>query len=188
MGLTLELKQICLSVYLHPPGRKHASDIIFSMINPEVKLGINVKIYHPDQVNLYGCKIGDECVIGAFVEIRKEVIIGNRVKIQAGAFIPEGVIIEDEVFIGPHVCFTNDIYPRSTDSNGTILVSNVHGAIPTRVCKRASIGANATILCGITIGENALVGAGAVVTRDVPPGAIVVGNPAKVIRKRKSGE
>lgn len=157
-------------------------------IGTDVKLGKGVKIYHPETVNLYGCEIGDDCVIGALVEIRKGVKIGNRVKIQAFAFIPEGVTIEDEVFIGPHVCFTDDKYPRSTDSDGNLLASNVGGAIPTKVCKRATIGANATILCGITIGANALVGAGAVVTRDVLPATVVVGNPAKVIRKVKKGE
>lgn len=158
------------------------------MIEKDVKLGKEVKIYHPELVNLYGCEIGDECVIGSFVEIRKTVKIGNRVKIQAFVFIPEGVTIEDEVFIGPHVCFTNEKFPRSTNSDGTLQTSANWEVIRTKVCKRASIGANATVLCGITIGEGAMVGAGAVVTKDVLPYTIVVGNPARVVRKIKLGE
>lgn len=147
------------------------------MITDDVKLGKNVKIYHPKLVNLYGCEIGDGCSIAAFVEIGKGVRIGKRVKIQAFAFIPEGVIIEDEVFIGPHACFTNDKYPNLQNPTWKV--------VPTKVCKHASIGANTTVLCGVTIGEGAMVGAGSVVTRDVPPRAVVAGNPAKVLKKLK---
>ena len=147
------------------------------MITNDVKLGKNVKIYHKQFVNLYGCNIGSSSIIGSFVEIGRGVEIGERCKIQAFVNIPEGVVIEDEVFIGPQVTFTNDKYPRSTNLDWKI--------IPTRVCKGASIGANATIVCGVTIGEDSIVGAGSVVTRDVPPRAVVAGNPARVIRKLK---
>lgn len=153
------------------------------MIAKDVKLGKNVKIYHPGLVNLYGCKIGSGSVVGAFVEIGKNVVIGKRVKIQAFAYIPEGVTIEDEVIISPHVCFINDKYPRSTNPNGTLQKGKDWEVIRTLVCKKASIGANATILCGVTVGEGALVGAGSVVTRDVPAWTIALGNPARVIRK-----
>lgn len=152
-------------------------------ITKDVRLGKNTKIYHIKNVNIYGCTIGDNCIIGSFVEIRKRVKIGNKVKIQTGVFVPEGVIIEDEVFVGPHVVFTNDIFPRATNKNGSLKKPEDWEEISTRVCKKASIGANATILCGLTIGEGAIVGAGSVVTKDVPPWTIVVGNPAKVIRK-----
>lgn len=148
-----------------------------------VKIGSNTRIFHPELVNLYGCNIGDDCIIGAFVEIRKGVSIGNKVKIQAGAFIPEGVNIEDEVFIGPHVVFTNDLYPKSTTSDGNLKKSTEWKTEATLVCKGASIGANATILCGITIGANALIGAGSVVVKNVPPNTTVIGNPAKSRKK-----
>ena len=151
------------------------------MISRDVRLGENVVIYHPDLVNLYGCEIDDDCKIGAFVEIRKQVKIGRNVKIQAFAFIPEGVTIEDGVFIGPHVCFTNDKYPRAINPDGTLMETGDWEIIPTIVKEGANLGANATIICGITIGEYALVGAGAVVTRDVPPYAIVAGVPAQVV-------
>lgn len=151
----------------------------------DVKLGKNTKIYHPDLVNLYGCEIGDDCIIGSFVEIRKRVKVGNRVKIQAFAFIPEEVILEDEVFIGPHVVFTNDPYPRSTNEDGSLKESDDWKQVPTIVKKKASIGANATILCGVTIGEGALVGAGSVVTKDVSAWTVIVGNPAKILYKIK---
>ena len=154
-------------------------------IAKDVILGKNTKIYHPGLVNLYGCKIGKNCIIGTFVEIRKRVIIGNRVKIQAFVFIPEGVTIEDEVFIGPHVIFTNDPYPKATNDDGSIKKEGDWKYIPTLVKKRASIGANATILCGLTIGEEAIIGAGSVVTKDVLPWTIVAGNPAKVLKKKK---
>ncbi|MEW6715930.1 MAG: acyltransferase [Chloroflexota bacterium] len=151
------------------------------MISEDVKLGKGVIIYHLDLVNLYGCEIGDGSKIGAFVEVRKNVKIGKNVKIQAHTFIPEGVTIEDCVFIGPHVCFTNDKYPHSVNPDGSLMEAEDWEVIPTLVKREVSIGANATILCGITIGEHAMVGAGAVVTRDVPPYAVVAGVPARVI-------
>jgi len=151
------------------------------MIAADVRLGENVVIYHPGLVNLYGCEIGDGCKIGAFVEIRKQVKIGRNVKVQAFAFIPEGVIVEDGVFIGPHVCFTNDKYPRAVNPEGSLMEADDWEIVPTLVKQGAGIGANATIMCGITIGEYAMVGAGAVVTRDVPAYAIVAGIPAQVI-------
>ena len=151
------------------------------MIASDVRLGADVTIYHSDLVNLYGCEIGDSCKIGAFVEIRKQVRIGRNVKIQAFAFIPEGVTIEDGVFIGPHVCFTNDKYPSAVNPDGSLMEPSDWQIIPTLVKQGASIGANATILCGITIGEYAMVGAGAVVTHDVPARAVVLGVPARAV-------
>lgn len=151
------------------------------MIKDDVKLGQGAIVFQPDLVNLYGCDIGDETKIGAFVEIRKGVVIGKRCKIQAFAFIPEGVTVEDGVFIGPHVCFTNDLFPRAVNDDGSLQSAADWVTTPTLVKAGASIGANATILCGITIGRSALVGAGAVVTKDVPDFAIVGGNPAKVL-------
>jgi UDP-2-acetamido-3-amino-2,3-dideoxy-glucuronate N-acetyltransferase len=151
------------------------------MIKDDVKLGKGAVVFQPDLANLYGCEIGDETKIGAFMEIRKSVVIGKRCKIQAFAFIPEGVTIEDSVFIGPHVCFTNDLFPRAVNDDGSLQVATDWVVTPTLVKAGASIGANATILCGITIGRSALVGAGAVVTKDVPDFAIVGGNPAKVL-------
>lgn len=150
------------------------------MIAPDVLLGKDVTIYHPELVNLYGCEIGDGCKIGSFVEIRKQVTIGRNVKIQAFVFIPEGVTIEDGVFIGPHACFTNDVYPHAINPDGSLMGAGDWEIVPTQVRAGASIGANATILCGVTVGEHALVGAGAVVTRDVPAYAIVTGVPARV--------
>ncbi len=154
-------------------------------ISKDVKIGKNSKIYHPDLVNLYGCEIGEDCIIGAFVEIRKGVKIGNKVKIQASVFIPEGVVIEDEVFIGPHVVFTNDLYPRATNSDGNLKNSNDWKAGSTLVRKRASIGANVTVLCGVTIGEGALIGAGSTVVSNIPAWVVAVGNPSKVLHKVK---
>lgn len=151
------------------------------MIAADVRLGENVVVHHPDLVNLYGCEIGDGCMIGAFVEIRKQVKIGRNVKIQAFAFMPEGVTVEDGVFIGPHVCFTNDKYPRAVNPDGSLVEADDWEVGPTLVRQGVSIGANATIMCGITIGEYAMVGAGAVVTRDVPAYAIVAGVPARVV-------
>ena len=127
-----------------------------------------------DFVNLYGCKIGRDCKIAAFVEVQRGVVIGDRCKVEAYAFIPSGVMIEDEVFVGPHAVFTNDLRPRAVGD---------WAVTPTLVRKGASIGANATIVCGVTIGERSMIGAGAVVTKDVPPGALVAGNPARAIKK-----
>lgn len=158
-------------------------------ITESVQLGHDVKIFHTSLVNLYGCKIGDGSRIGAFVEIQKNSFIGARCKISSHTFICEGVTIEDEVFVGHGVMFTNDVYPRATNLDGSAQSEADWKVVETRICKRASIGSNATILCGITIGEGALVGAGAVVTKDVAPYAIVAGVPAKVVgdtRKKKS--
>ena len=147
-------------------------------IGPDVKLGKNVRIF--DFANLYGCDIGDDVKIGAFVEIQKGSKIGHRCKISSHSFICEGVTLEDEVFIGHHVVFTNDRYPRAT-SNGKPQSEADWVCIPTLVKQGASIGSGAVLLCGITIGEKALIGAGSVVTRDVPAGAVVAGNPARIV-------
>jgi UDP-2-acetamido-3-amino-2,3-dideoxy-glucuronate N-acetyltransferase len=149
------------------------------MIARDVTLGRDVTVYHPELVNLYGCTIGDNCKIASFVEIQRGVVIGANVKVEAFAFIPSGVTIEDGAFIGPHVCFTNDFYPAAVDERGELLAAGDWEITPTVVKRGASIGANATIICGVTIGEGALVGAGSVVTRDVPPGVLVRGNPAR---------
>jgi acetyltransferase-like isoleucine patch superfamily enzyme len=150
-------------------------------ISPNVILGPNVVFYHRDLVNLYGCRVGDGTKIGAFVEIQKGAVIGSRCKISSHSFICEGVEIADEVFIGHGVMFTNDSCPRATTAKGRSQTEGDWRFIPASVHRRASIGSNATILPGITIGENALIGAGAVVTRDVPGHAIVVGVPARII-------
>jgi len=150
-------------------------------IAPDVKLGRDVKIY--SFVNLYGCEIGDESKIGAFVEIQKGVLIGKRVKVSSHTFICEGVTIEDEAFIGHGVMFTNDKYPRAANADGALQTEADWSVTPTLVKRGASIGSNATILCGVTIGERAIVGAGSVVTRDVPPDTIVAGVPARLMRK-----
>src|ERR1043166_2171652 len=147
-----------------------------------VVLGSGVRIPQPDLVNLYGCTIGAESRLGAFVEIQKNAHIGARCKISSHTFICEGVTIEDECFIGHGVMFTNDLYPRATRADGTPQSEEDWKVVPTLVRRRASIGSNATLLCGITIGEGAIVAAGAVVTRDVPPGTIVAGVPAKPVR------
>ena len=149
-------------------------------IAPDVKLGKGVRIY--GFTNLYGCEIGDDVKIGTFVEIQKGAKIGNRCKVSSHSFICEGVTLEDEVFIGHNVIFINDLVPRATDAEGRLQTEADWKCIPTLVKKGASIGSSATLLCGITVGEYAIVGAGSVVTRDVPPYGVVVGNPAKVLK------
>lgn len=150
-------------------------------ITDDVVLGSAVRIFHPDLVNLYGCTIGDESKVGTFVEIQKGAVIGRRCKISSHSFICEGVTIEDNVFVGHGVMFTNDLFPRATRDDGGLQEDEDWSVIGTRVKRGASIGSGATILAGVTIGENALVGAGAVVTRDVPDHMIVAGNPAAVV-------
>ena len=152
----------------------------FLTIAPDVKLGKDVKL--STFVNLYGCEIGDETKIGAFVEIQKNATVGKRCKISSHTFVCEGVSIEDNVFVGHGVTFINDVYPRATTEDGDLQTQADWKVEPTVVKKGASIGSGATILCNVTIGERAIVGAGAVVTRDVPAGAIVAGNPARVRR------
>jgi len=156
------------------------SDTATLRIAPDVKLGRDVKIYA--FVNLYGCEIGDESKIGTFVEIQKGAYVGRRVKISSHTFVCEGVTIEDEVFVGHGVMFINDLYPRATTDSGDLQTDADWSVVPTLIKHRASIGSNATILGGVTIGEEAIVGAGSVVTHDVPPRAVVAGNPARVIR------
>lgn len=157
----------------------------FVRISPDVQIGQNVRIYA--FVNLYGCTIGDESRIGTFVEIQKGARIGKRVKVSSHTFICEGVTIEDNVFIGHGVMFINDKYPRATAADGSPQSEADWECVETVVKKGASIGSNATILCGVTIGEGAIVGAGSVVTRDVPPGAIVAGSPARFLRSTAGG-
>ena len=148
-------------------------------VAPTVRLGRDVTIHHSDLVNLYGCSIGDSTRIGAFVEIQKNATIGARCKISSHTFICEGVDIEDDVFVGHGVMFINDRYPRAT-AGGALQTEADWKVIPTRVRKGASIGSGAVIMCGVTIGERALVGAGAVVTHDVPADAVVAGVPARL--------
>jgi len=154
------------------------------VIAPDVRLGHNVAIPHPELVNLYGCTIGDNCKIASFVEIQRGVVLGNNVKVEAFAFIPTGVRIEDGAFIGPHVCFTNDRYPRAAGDAGELLGADDWQVVPTLVKRGASIGANATIVCGVTIGENSLVGAGSTITRDVAPNTLVLGSPGRPVGPR----
>jgi UDP-2-acetamido-3-amino-2,3-dideoxy-glucuronate N-acetyltransferase len=150
-------------------------------IADNVKCGAGVRVFKPDLVNIYGCTIGDDSTIGPFVEIQAGVTIGARCKIQSHSFICEGVTLEDEVFVGHGVMFTNDLYPRSTNPDGSTKSGTDWVMVTTLIKKRAALGSNATILAGVTIGENAIVGAGAVVTKDVPDFAIVAGVPAKII-------
>jgi acetyltransferase-like isoleucine patch superfamily enzyme len=152
-------------------------------IADSAKLADDVAIFHPDLVNLYGCTVGAGSRVGTFVEIQKNAHVGARCKISSHTFICEGVTIEDECFIGHGVMFTNDVFPRATRADGRPQSEADWTVVKTLVKRRASIGSNATILCGTTIGEGAIVAAGAVVTRDVPPGAIVAGVPARVIRQ-----
>lgn len=153
----------------------------FSKISDDVQLGKNVRI--AAFVNLYGCSIDDDSFIGPFVEIQRGATLGKRVKLQSHSFVCAGVHIADEVFIGHGVMFTNDRFPRSTNDDGSLKSGEDWVCEPTKVGRRASIGSNATILCGIVIGDNAVVGAGSVVVKDVPPNTVVAGNPARILRK-----
>lgn len=153
---------------------------LYQRIAPDVKMGERVKIYA--FTNLYGCTLGDDVKIGTFVEIQKGARVGNRCKISSHTFICEGVEIEDEVFVGHGVTFINDRYPRATTEEGLLQTEADWNCVSTRVKRGASIGSGVTILCGVTIGERAIVGAGSVVTRDVPDGAVVAGNPARLLR------
>jgi len=152
----------------------------FQRIASDVKLGKNVRLH--GFVNLYGCEIGDDVKIGTFVEIQKGAKIGNRCKISSHTFICEGVTLENDVFVGHNVTFINDRRPRATDGHGRLQTEADWKCIGTLVKRGASIGSGATLLCGITIGENAMIGAGSVVTKDVPAGATVAGNPARIMR------
>ena len=159
----------------------------YSVISPLAEIGDNTRIY--DFVNIYGkCRIGSECVVGAFVEIQPGVSIGNKTKISSHTFICDGVSIADEVFVGHGVVFTNDKLPRAVFPGGEVVTHATTEIIPTYVERRASIGSGCSIVCGITIGEGALVGAGSVVAHDVPPYAVVAGNPAKILRYRDKQE
>jgi acetyltransferase-like isoleucine patch superfamily enzyme len=153
----------------------------YQQIAPDVKLGKGVRIF--GFTNLYGCEIGDDVKIGTFVEIQKGARIGNRCKISSHTFICEGVELEDEVFIGHNVTFINDLFPRATNGDGALQSEADWKCVPTRVMRGASIGSGATLLCGITVGEQALVGAGSVVTKDVPAFTVVAGNPARIIKR-----
>ena len=154
--------------------------VLHQQIAANVKLGQNVRIF--GFTNLYGCKVGDDTKVGTFVEIQKGATVGRRCKISSHTFICEGVSIEDEVFVGHGVTFINDKLPRATNGDGALQSEADWKCVPTRVRKGASIGSGSTLLCGITIGERAIVGAGSVVTKDVPAGAVVAGNPARVLR------
>jgi acetyltransferase-like isoleucine patch superfamily enzyme len=153
----------------------------YCRIASDVKMGRNVTIHA--FVNLYGCSIGDNSRVGTFVEIQKNACIGRNVKVSSHTFICEGVTIDDDVFVGHNVAFINDKYPRATSDDGSPKSEADWQVVKTRVKRGASIGTSATILCGVTIGENAVVGAGSVVTHDVPANTMVAGNPARVMRK-----
>jgi acetyltransferase-like isoleucine patch superfamily enzyme len=160
---------------MNPPA------VLHQQIKSDVILGKDVKIF--GFVNLYGCEIGDESKIGTFVEIQRGTKIGRRCKVSSHTFICEGVTLEDEVFIGHGVTFTNDLLPRATNGDGSLQTAADWKCDSTVIKKGASIGSGATLLCGITVGEKSIVGAGSVVTKDVPPGVIVAGNPAKILRR-----
>ena len=155
----------------------------YTVISDDVQLGENVKL--SKFINLYGCSVGENSKIGAFVEIQKNASIGKNCKISSHSFICEGVTIEDNVFVGHNVTFTNDIYPRATTPQGTLQTQTDWNCTPTLVKSGVSIGSSVTLLCGITIGENSIVGAGSVVTKDVPSNTIVAGSPAKILREIK---
>ena len=155
-------------------------------ISDSVILGNNVNVFQPELVNLYGCTIGDNTKIGAFVEIQKNATIGKNCKISSHSFLCEGVAIEDNCFVGHHVCFVNDPFPRATN-NGVLQTEFDWTVVSTRVCRGASIGSGAVVMCGVTIGENAMIGAGAVVTTDVAANEVVAGVPARLLRKLSNG-
>lgn len=159
---------------------------VYQRIAPDVAIGKGVRVY--DFTNLYGCEIGDDSKIGTFVEVQKGAKIGKRCKISSHTFICEGVTVEDDVFIGHNVTFINDRYPRATNGQGKLQTEADWKCERTIVKRGASIGSGATVLCGVVIGENSVVGAGSVVTRDVPPGMIVAGNPARIVRAVSRGE
>lgn len=173
--------------------RREAEDLTMPIAD-NVVLGKDVRIFQPDLVNLYGCRIGDDTKIGAFVEVQKNASVGSRCKISSHTFICEGVTIEDEVFIGHGVMFTNDPYPQAVKEDGTLQTEADWVVVPTHVKRRAAIGSNVTIIAGVKIGESSLIGAGAVVTVDVPDYAVVAGVPARVIgdvrslKKQKAAE
>jgi acetyltransferase-like isoleucine patch superfamily enzyme len=156
------------------------SEITYNCIAPDVRLGSDVKL--AKFINLYGCTIGDNTKIGAFVEIQKKVTVGSNCKISSHSFVCEGVTIEDDVFVGHGVMFINDKVPRAT-AGGALQTEADWQVVPTVIKKGASLGTNSTIMCGITVGENAVVGAGSVVVKDVPANTVVAGNPARVLRK-----
>jgi acetyltransferase-like isoleucine patch superfamily enzyme len=158
-----------------------ANEPLYQRIAPDVKLGRGVRIFA--FTNLYGCEVGDDTKIGTFVEIQKGARIGARCKVSSHTFICEGVTLEEEVFIGHGVTFINDRYPRATTAEGNLQTEADWTCVSTTVKRRASVGSGSTILCGVTIGEGATVGAGSVVTKDVPPGAVVAGNPARLLRQ-----
>jgi len=154
-------------------------------IAPDVRLGVGAVVHQPELVNLYGCTLGDETRVGAFVEIQRGAVVGARCKIQSHTFICEGVVIEDEVFVGHGVVFTNDRQPRATSADGRLKGAADWQLEPTLVRRGVSIGSGAVILCGLTIGAGAMVGAGAVVTGDVPEGAVVAGVPARLVGRAR---
>jgi acetyltransferase-like isoleucine patch superfamily enzyme len=155
------------------------------MIAPSVVLEEGVVIHQPDLVNLYGCRLGSGSRVGAFVEIQRNAVVGRNCKISSHSFLCEGVTLEDGVFVGHGVMFTNDLHPRAVNPDGSLQTDANWAVVPTLVKRRASIGSNATIIAGVTIGEGALIGAGAVVTRDVPDYAVVAGVPARVVGRAK---
>jgi acetyltransferase-like isoleucine patch superfamily enzyme len=151
-------------------------------IADNVKLGADVQITYPELVNLYGCTIGEGTRVAPFVEIQKNAFVGARCKVSSHSFVCEGVTIEDECFVGHHVCFINDRYPRATAEAGQLQTEEDWEVVPTRVCRGASIGSGAVIMCGVMIGEQTIIGAGAVVTHDVPAKAVVAGVPARMLK------
>jgi acetyltransferase-like isoleucine patch superfamily enzyme len=171
-------------VYVEQRNEPVFPAIEYSRIAPDVRLGRNVRIY--PFVNLYGCSIGENSKIGTFVEIQKRAKIGRNVKISSHTFICEGVTIEDDVFIGHNVSFINDKYPQATAENGQLQTETDWQVVETVIKRGASIGTSSTILCGVTVGEGAVVGAGSVVTRDVAPHSVVAGNPARLLRKTET--